>query len=199
MENLETKVRDHLVAYTKKPKKGAISTPMIIIAIAIIVVVAVVGIYYLGSLSPSTQTWQQYGMSIQPPAGVQAQYSGILEQEANSGSGTVQWVWNQSKTRLALSWVNTTSIDYDNSFEAIYQSLLAVATNVTVPDDGTTTMAGLTWQYVTFQFNQSGYTNYQTSALTFDSANGRAYELDFIDVNPSTLNSLMSYGNTFTR
>ena len=199
MKSQEIKERDHPTVSSYATKKGTTNTTMIIIAVAVIAVVAIVGIYYLGSQSPSTQTWQQWGMGIQSPAGVQAQYSGILDQTANSGSGTVQWVWNQGTTRLALSWVNTTSIDYDNSFEAIYQSLLVVATNVSVVDDGTITMAGLTWQYATFQFEQSGYTNYETSALTLDSTNGRAYEMDFIDVNPTTLNSLMSYGNTFTR
>ena len=186
-------------------QEGSHMKPWKIIVIVIaVVVVAIVGYVFLtgfiGTSNPATtQTWSQYGMSMQYPSGLQAKYKGVFEQQATSDSGTVYWVWNQTKTTLALTWVHTPSFSYSAGFDGIYDLLCSIATNVTLIGQGTTTMAGSTWQYQTYQYNQVGLINYESCAIYFDSTNGRAFEIDFVDTNPTTLNSLIVYGNTFTR
>lgn len=186
----------------KKAKKRG-KTPMILIIAAVILVAVLGGFYYHGylssdSTSSSTQTWQQFGLSIHYPAGVEAKTQGVFEQQPTSDSGTVSWYWNQENTALALTWINATSFNYTVGFQIILTTLQSKDTNVTVIGSGNVTMAGVSWQFETLNFTYSGKTGYETCALLFLPNSERGFELDFVDTNSNTLNSLETYGNTLT-
>ncbi len=174
---------------------------VIVVAFAIVIVaVAAAGFIYglSGGSSPSRQTWQQYGMSMQYPTGVKAQYSGVLNQQADSASGEVEWLWNGANTGLDVAWVSTTSYNLTAGLQAIHNLLLSKASNVLITDQGTTTFAGHSWQYQTYSFVENGQTGYATYGAAYFNSSGRAYVIGFVDTSNTTLASLQSYGNTFT-
>jgi hypothetical protein len=168
-----------------------------------LVLVAAVAMYSLGYFSPQepvgTQTWQQWGMSIQYPAGLKAQYDGIWEQEATNDSGMVFWVWHQGRTELALSWytVGNLTVDPADVFESIDEEYQGTYDNCTRLDGGNTTIAGRAWQYMTWQVTDKGVTLYVTFTLAHYQPPGRVYMLAFTDSSPGTLASLRQYGDTF--
>jgi flagellar basal body-associated protein FliL len=202
METAEGKDADLLNSNSPEPKKR--SKPLLWIIVLVVVAVAIgLGFAFLQgafttSPSPSsTQTWQQYGMSISYPSGLQAQTKGVFEQQATSSSGMVYWLWDQNSTELALTWVNTTTYDIDAGLQALYTDLSVKDTNVTLISQGNMTIDGEQWSYLTYGFIYTGHTYYQSTALSFYSSEGRAYEIDFVDTNSGTLANLTAYANTF--
>jgi hypothetical protein len=170
------------------------------VSLAVIVAVAAGGFIYglPGVLAPSRGTWQLYGMSINYPGGVNAQYVGVLDQQADPGSGEIEWLWNAGNTGLILVWVTTQSYNSTGGLNGIRSYLASSASNVVLTDQGTIVMAGHSWQYQTFSFAHDGVSGYSTFAVTYYSASGRAYALAYVDTGSGTLSSLESYGGTFS-
>lgn len=207
MWSAEGKDQERLVPYAGGPVKTerkSRAVPIILIAVGVIIVI-VAGLYVLGYFSytpepTGTQTWQQWGMSMQYPAGLKAQLDGIWEQQATNESGTVSWIWHQGTTELGLSWltIGNITLDYEGAFQGAYEEMLDLYSNVTQVAQGNTTMGGATWQYRTWSGVDQGKTDYVTLALSHYTASQRFYMLLFRDSNQNTLASLMQYGNTFT-
>ena len=176
-----------------------------LLLVVVVIVIAIIAIetsgllsVHLGGSKNSLQTWQQFGMSVQYPAGVNTQYSGVLDQQADTASGEAEWLWNGANTGFLVTWITTTSFNANAGLQGIYNKLIATASSVQLTDEGTVAMAGHYWQYQTYAFTMNGESGYATFAVAYYSTSGRAYALGFVDTSDTTLGSLLSYGNTFT-
>jgi len=188
-----------------QPVKTPRSARNVLLVIAVVIVVVIIAVAssgflagLIGGSSKSRQTWQQYGMSIQYPAGVNTLYTGVLDQQADAASGEAEWLWNGANTLLDLAWVTTSNYNITAGLQGIYQKILAASSNVVIVDQGTLTMAGNTWQYQTYSYVHNGGSEYATYAVTYYTSSGRLYALGFTDTSDTTLASLQSYGSTFT-
>lgn len=173
----------------------------VVVVLVVFVAMAAVGYVYslTGGSHPSRETWQQYGMSIQHPAGVKTQYLGVLDQQADSASGEAEWLWNGGNTGLYVVWV-TTSGSYNTTagLQGIYNELLSKASNVTILDQGDVTVAGHSWVFQIYRFTYNGQLGFATYAVAYYPSSGRAYALGFGDTSNTTFTSLESYASSFT-
>ena len=178
------------------------------VVIAVVVVVAILVIFgAIGSLggigggvsSSQRDTWQQWGMSIQYPAGLNTQYSGSLQTQATSSSGAVSWVWNNAQTQLALGWVTTPAVNLTAGLQGYYPRLESHGyTNIVLVGQGNITMAGHPWEYESYSWQYQGSAYYSTFATTYYGSTTRGYVLIYQDTSSGTLAALESYGNTFS-
>ncbi len=171
---------------------------MLVVSILVIAVAAAaLGLFGTGG-DGGRETWTQYGMSIQYPSGVNAQYLGLLNQQADNASGEVEWLWNSGDTGLILLWITTNHANATTGLEAIQSALLAHATNVTSTDQGNATIAGHSWEFRSYGFQYNNIAGFATFALTYYTSSGRLYALGFIDTTADTLTQLETYGASFT-
>lgn len=187
-------------ASSKKPRRRLVASLTVLVVVSVII-----GLAISGSSNPtspsSTQgtltTWQRWGISIQYPAGLTTYYMGVEEPNAGSNSGMVQWVWNKGGISLTLVWVNATQDELQPGFPGVYNVLRAHTRNVMLIDRSNVTMGGATWEYQTYRSMIQGEMFYSTVAYCYYPTHHRLYGLVFVDTNPESLASLMSYGKTF--
>ena len=188
-------------------KKSHRARNIIIILVIVILVIsgASYGLGYLGGVGGSgsstgqRDTWQQWGMSIQYPAGLSAQYSGALQTQATSSSGGVNWIWNNAQSSLGLGWVTTSAYNFADGLQGYYSKILSQgATNIVLLGQGNVTMAGHSWEYESYSWQYQGTTAYSTFAITYYPSSSRGYVLLYQDTSSGTLANLESYGNTFS-
>ena len=169
----------------------------------LIVLIAIVAVYALAvAVGPMAgggrQTWQQYGMSIQYPSGVKTQYQGVLNQQPDLSSGEAEWLWNGGNTGLAVVWITSPSANISAGLQGITHSFLSSARNVTETALGNVTMASRSWEYLSFSFTINGTKSYGTVAVAYQAASSRVYFIGYFDADSNTMQSIESYGNTFT-
>lgn len=156
---------------------------------------------YAGSTGPpnptGTGSWQQWGMQIDHPAGLNAQYQGVLEQQATSHSGLVEWIWHGGDTSLLLFWENATAYNFTAGFQQVSATLHTRGSGVILLGHGNLTMGGATWEYQTYNSLVQGKSVYATYAYAFSTPHQRVYGVTFGDVASDTLASLIVYGQTF--
>jgi len=179
------------------------------IAFFVLVGVLAVATFAFFELAPQThqpaeatslQTWQQWGMSIQYPSGLQAEYFGLNGQQADSANGGVIWSWNSNRTLLGLQWFTVSSYNISAAFQGVYNSEQEgnVWNDITVTDQGNVSLDGSTWQYQTSHALAGGEILYTTMAYIYYPSIQRAYGIIFSDSSPDTLSALEYYGNTFS-
>jgi len=187
------------------PKKSKSRRNILVIGIVaffiLLAVVILASSQYFPTRSPaqaaSLQTWQQWGMSIQYPSGLQAETVGISGQQVNSENGGVAWLWNNDATSLSLFWYTSSSYNVNERFQGLYDAEQNHWKNLTVINQGNITMAGATWEYQTSQCLHNGKTQYTTIAFGDYTSEQRVYGIMFWDSSPDTLSALEYYGNTF--
>ncbi len=190
-------------ASSKKPRRRLVAS-LIALAAASVIIGLAVGHFSNPTTTAATAsalggsaTWQQWGISIQHPAGLTARYMGFEGAKAASDSGMVQWVWNKGGTSLTLFWVNATQDEIQPRFPEVYNLLRTYTKNVALVEGGNVTMGVATWEYQTYRSTIQGETFYSTVALSYYPTHHRLYGLVFVGTNPESLASLMSYGKTF--
>jgi hypothetical protein len=178
----------------------------IVPTIIFILIVAAIGFSsYLFLIHPSSTgnassraTFSQYGMSIQYPSNAQMQVEGVPKQDkANASDGAITWIWNSGDTSLVLSWVNSSTMNYNIGFNSAFSGLQGRYQNVSIIGTGSTSFGGENWQYQTYKFDSNGVTYYVTYAACTYLSEHRLYLLGFLDTANTTLNSLDDWGNTF--
>ena len=171
---------------------------MVVVVVIVFVALYAIGVILDQSGNGGRQTWQQWGMSIQYPSGVKAQYQGVLDQQADASSRQVEWLWNGADTGLTVVWIATPAFNVTAGLRSIESGLLTSAVNVTQSALGNVTMGSHSWTYLSVSFTTNGLNGFGTFSGTYYQSSGRAYFIGYIDTKSGTLQSLESYGNTFS-
>ena len=180
------------------PKKRRAVRYLVVIVLIVILALYGVGAVFLPTSSGGRQTWRQYGMSIQYPNGVKTRYQGVLDLQADQASGEAQWLWNGGDTGLAVVWIGTAAANITAGLQGIEGGLLSSASNVVELSNGTVSMVGHSWDYLTLSFTSNGIKGYGTFAGTYYTSSDRAYYITYFDTSAGTLQNVETYGSTFS-
>jgi hypothetical protein len=146
----------------------------------------------------SVDVFSEYGITLDYPAGSNVTTAGVLSSQPDSGSGAISWKWGGNYV-LSLVWINTSSYNYTAGFQGILTGLQNEFGQVSIVDQGTTTVGGAPWQYETFEFALNAQSAYISYAINFYQSDERAYVLGFGFgySSTATLSSLNGWGATF--
>ena len=173
----------------------------IIMIVAIILASGFIIGWFATSPPGSGTTWRQWGMSMQAPHGLTAQYQGLQDpsfpSQATSKYGIVSWGWNGGNTSLSLAWSYVLSGNWSRGYPLIPVSL--PCNRIEAGSRGNITMAGNTWSWGTMRCTGTNNVTYYIASASAHYPNGqRDYVIRFIDTNSSVLTNLENYGNTFS-
>jgi len=152
------------------------------------------------AMARSLDTWQQYGISIQYPAGVSPTYHGSV----SPSSGNIDWYWNGFNNELELiyNFNITQNIDFNQYFSdkrTVFANWGGIR-NATEIDRGNIVLNGLNWSYATYEYNYTPIDyapEYHTVAM-YQYPNDHLYRIDICDISPDTQRLLQYYAGNFT-
>ena len=172
---------------------------------AVIAASVIIELVASNSITPTTagssvalETWQRWGMSIQHPSRLPTYFLGFEEPNATANSGIVRWVWNNDGTSLTLFWANATQSEIQPGLPGADEMQQGTEmTDVVVGDRGNIPMNGAIWAFQTYRGMMHGDTAYAAVATSYYSTSHRLYVLVLVDMNSTSLATLVSYGRTF--
>ena len=156
-------------------------------------------------LSPSldggdTESWERWGLHMEVPAGIAANYEGLFEQEASERSGSVRWIWDRSERSLLVTWFESNvAFDYE---EAIGRELRELQnsrdlTDFQITGQGDVPIGEHPWRYQSFAYREGGKELYGIIAVSFYEQEKSGYMMSYGSVNPDPFSEMMRFASTF--